>query len=437
MPPKDNTALVPQPDPEAEGFYEKTSGKSPLQNIAKLLGISAEVPDLEGSVAKEIVRIRAQLADLLRNYEDLIGKAGIAAHDLNNKLSAATIVASIISNPDDILILALSDMAALIRNLQQEIITKTKGRTIPSTVIPLMKCNLSAFIDGVTKVFQCLNPDIQLTVKVNSDQSAWFYQRELRSALENLLSNAKKAGATEIEIAVNEKWAPDNCSEGQSQSSWTALSIRDNGRGISDGMKGRIFDAFATSDSGNGMGLGLPSVKRAVKKHNGQILVESEIGEGSFTKFTILLPNHNLSDADATSKPEGRQTRSIPERKSLMPSHPVISVSEHPESLLEYQRWVESEGGQCQIIDPDKQLTSIINSPRNSVIIIDDRPELTSVIKKSRPDLTIILCCNELPADTIDVIYDHFLKKPVTSELLIEILENIGGDQDIESSAAN
>ncbi len=64
------------------------------------------------------------------------------------------------------------------------------------------------------------------------------------------------------------------------------LSIEDNGIGIKDEYKEKIFKPFFTTKQ-KGTGLGLPMVYKIVYSHNGIINMESKYGEG--TKFTIEL----------------------------------------------------------------------------------------------------------------------------------------------------
>lgn len=68
------------------------------------------------------------------------------------------------------------------------------------------------------------------------------------------------------------------------------IRIRDNGSGIPEHVRKRIFDPFyTTKDSGKGTGLGLSiSYDIIVQKHGGRIEVESRIDE--YTEFIILLP---------------------------------------------------------------------------------------------------------------------------------------------------
>ncbi len=71
---------------------------------------------------------------------------------------------------------------------------------------------------------------------------------------------------------------------------WAEISISDNGTGIPDELRSKIFDPFfTTKDVGVGTGQGLAiAYNTIIKKHGGNIEVESEIGRG--TTFTIWLP---------------------------------------------------------------------------------------------------------------------------------------------------
>ncbi len=67
------------------------------------------------------------------------------------------------------------------------------------------------------------------------------------------------------------------------------ISIKDNGNGIPDSIKDKIFQPFfTTKPTGSGTGLGLSLSYDIVKAHGGEIRAESKVGEGS--EFVIQLP---------------------------------------------------------------------------------------------------------------------------------------------------
>ena len=67
------------------------------------------------------------------------------------------------------------------------------------------------------------------------------------------------------------------------------MKVTDNGLGISDNIKKRIFESFfTTKEMGEGMGLGLSISYGIVSDYGGRIWVRSKEGRG--TQFTIAFP---------------------------------------------------------------------------------------------------------------------------------------------------
>ena len=97
----------------------------------------------------------------------------------------------------------------------------------------------------------------------------------------NLISNAIKFSHDGGQIFISAVRAADSI----------AVTIRDEGIGISQADIGHIFDKFYQSDTAHssvGNGLGLPLVHRIVQLSGGAIAVKSEVGKG--TEFTVTLP---------------------------------------------------------------------------------------------------------------------------------------------------
>jgi len=69
------------------------------------------------------------------------------------------------------------------------------------------------------------------------------------------------------------------------------ISIEDNGCGIADEIKAQVFDPFFTTrEVGAGSGLGLCVARDILAAHQGEILLESQVGRG--TRVTLrFAPN--------------------------------------------------------------------------------------------------------------------------------------------------
>jgi len=66
------------------------------------------------------------------------------------------------------------------------------------------------------------------------------------------------------------------------------LLLSDDGIGMTEDVREKIFEEFFTYGKSTGTGLGLAITKRIIEDHGGAISVKSRLGEG--TKFTIELP---------------------------------------------------------------------------------------------------------------------------------------------------
>src|SRR6202171_1453548 len=113
----------------------------------------------------------------------------------------------------------------------------------------------------------------------------------LHRAIFNLLLNAVQASPSGGEVRLEAVELAHHQLPPQAQHfsrGAVMLRIADQGRGIPESIKERLFEPFVTTNSG-GSGLGLSIVHRAVEAHHGFILVDSPDQQGG-TRFTVILP---------------------------------------------------------------------------------------------------------------------------------------------------
>lgn len=140
-----------------------------------------------------------------------------------------------------------------------------------------MRVLLSSIIDDVKKIEQFNDHDLQL--EINSDQKLFADREELRSAISNLVFNAVKYTSAKTKITVS--WSVDN--------QGGHISVSDEGEGIEAHHLERLTERFYRVDKGRsqesgGTGLGLAIVKHVLQRHDAELTITSELGEG--TRFS-------------------------------------------------------------------------------------------------------------------------------------------------------
>jgi len=99
----------------------------------------------------------------------------------------------------------------------------------------------------------------------------------IKQAILNLMINAAQAMGEGGELLLR-------LSSDQERA---VLEVIDTGLGIEPKLRERIFDAYYSTRPG-GSGLGLPTTRRIIRQHDGEIRVDSELGKG--TRFVVSLP---------------------------------------------------------------------------------------------------------------------------------------------------
>lgn len=142
----------------------------------------------------------------------------------------------------------------------------------------------ASIVETVQRAMQAvrLHPRHQGTlieVHSNGENIAWFDPRKLERALYNLLLNACEAAPSSegrVEVTIDRL------------GSSLRIAVSDNGPGIAEPIREKLFHPFVSFGKENGTGLGLTVVQKIVQDHGGQVLME-RTAEAQ-TIFRITLP---------------------------------------------------------------------------------------------------------------------------------------------------
>ena len=288
------------------------------------------------AVKRDVTRER-QIEEQLRQaqkMESLRQLAGGIAHDFNNILNVILGTLALLRtriSPDPVTekYLGLGE-AAVKRATEAAKRLVNFAQTDSSQHIPLalgalirdLQTSLQDSIEKTIRVETSVDPDLPLS------QAS---QPQLFQSLLTLCLNARDAimvkrtpvAVIRIDAAGVDGRVVHTLFPEATASRYVQLSVSDNGIGMREEMRQRIFEPFITAEQPEGgRGLGLATVYGVVQAHRGFIDVTSAVGHG--TTFTIYLPAIHIE----AKEPEKNQTLVVPGGTE------TILVVEDEEALL-------------------------------------------------------------------------------------------------------
>lgn len=270
-------------DMEAELTNEDQSSIIALVSLQVLTDEDGDVMGYQG-IIKDITAIKQTEAEL-RNAErlSLVGNmARTIAHEIRNPLTNINLASSQLE--DEVEGGEAEDYLEIIaRNTRriEDLITEMLNSS-KMTSVELEPVNLNDVIQGAIEHtrdrMELKNVELKLELD-GTIPEAMLDQAKLQMAMVNLIINAVEA------MDKPEPWlAIKTARSGNS----FLITVEDNAAGISKEAQKKLFEVFYTGKQ-KGMGLGLTTVQNTIKKHNGSIVVSSELGKG--TIFSITIPN--------------------------------------------------------------------------------------------------------------------------------------------------
>jgi two-component system NtrC family sensor kinase len=161
----------------------------------------------------------------------------------------------------------------IVRNLKNF----TRTDSLKGEMVTLTSCLESALIIAHNE----LKYVATIRKEYESTEEVFCHPGQLCQVFLNLLVNAGQAIVSEkLGEIVLRSWHDEL---------FAYVSVSDTGDGIPKEIRERVFDPFfTTKEAGKGTGLGLSISSDIIKKHLGELMVESTVGAG--TTFTVKLP---------------------------------------------------------------------------------------------------------------------------------------------------
>lgn len=272
-------------------FFQRLSRQS-QEDFMVLLRNALSI-DLQSVSFKDERTIRKSL------QKQLLDLYGVESDDLADMLVAIGIYDSkpyqtILKKPEiESIIKMVYVLSGLKRNVNtitiatertSKVVFALKSYTHQHHVSEMHKVNI---IDGLETILTLYHNKIKHGVEIIRNyqevEPVWCYPDELIQVWTNIIDNALYAmeyrGTLIIEVSQSDEFV--------------IVAITDNGTGIPEDIKTRIFiPFFTTKPQGEGSGMGLDIVKKTIDKHKGVITVESIPGN---TTFKVLIPRRDNS----------------------------------------------------------------------------------------------------------------------------------------------
>ena len=168
-------------------------------------------------------------------------------------------------------------------DLVQDLLSYSKEREPEYKV-----CAPNDIVDEVCELMQEVAAEQGVTIEQHLDPAVGqglMDPRSLHRALLNLVSNAIDACRDDPSAGKQHRVTVTTALEGREAISF---EVRDNGSGMSDEVKHKLFSSFFSTKGAQGTGLGLLVTSKLIEENKGRIEVDSQLGEG--TAFKLYLP---------------------------------------------------------------------------------------------------------------------------------------------------
>ncbi|MBN1802785.1 MAG: PAS domain-containing sensor histidine kinase [Candidatus Lokiarchaeota archaeon] len=275
-----------------------------VKNLSKTIYHEGRLADL---VFQVYITERKKMEEDLRKselqYKEAYKRANfykdIFAHDMNNILHGILTTVEFYSDflDEQEKIKKGMELFDMVRNTAKrgtELISNIqKLSKVENSEIFLKKVEICAFLQEAIQFINNKEQDKKINIKNESNCNQFYVQANelLLDVFENVLSNAVIYNTSEI-VEINIEIAEIR----ENNQDFLVIEISDNGIGIPDSRKPKIFEVGNKDyKGGRGMGIGLSLVKKAIESYGGFIYVKDKV-EGDYSKgsrFILKIPKSN------------------------------------------------------------------------------------------------------------------------------------------------
>ena len=360
--------------------------------------------------------------------------AGGIAHDFNNILTIILCSCSLLQQRPAMAAELVSEIETAAQRAaelcRQMLVYAGKAQPIPT------KFNVKTLVEEMGKL---LIATIKQNVSITLDLSTVIPSikadaSQIRQVVMNLILNAAEAIGTEQgNVTVSLSIAAIEAGQGEKEylgkditpGSYICLKVTDNGCGMDEETKKRIFEPFYTTKF-TGRGLGMSAVLGIIKAHNGALQLTSQQGVG--TTFKVYLPIQS-------SEPVGDLLPLV----SLMPwqgDGTVLLVEDEPQLSMVAKALLQALGfsvlvavnGQAALEMYQKHADYITLVMTDIGMPVMDGYELIHELKKLNPELPIVVSSGFGDAEVTSHIQEKIVglvSKPYSFDQLREVLKKI------------
>jgi signal transduction histidine kinase/CheY-like chemotaxis protein len=365
------------------------------------------------------------------------------AHDINNAISpVALYTQSLLENEPNLSSRARDYLETIERAIDDVAATVSRMREFYRQRGPQLKLaptGLNSLVQQVLDLTRAWWSDMPLqrgvVIEIRSELAANIppimgAESEIREALTNLVLNAVDAMPDGGTLTIRTKVAEGaRASYDDPVLRHVQVEVTDTGLGMDEETRRRCLEPFFTTKGDRGTGLGLAMVYGMVRRHSGEIEIESTVGKGTTVRLSFVVPGDVATDDESTT------AYGVPSRLR------ILIVDDDPLLLKSLRDTLEADGHVIVTANGGQEGIDAFQAARArrepfDVAMTDlgmpyvDGRQVASAVKQASPCTPVILLTGwgqRLAAEgDVPPHVDHLISKPPKLRDLREALAHCG-----------